>query len=272
MGLNLDIGGLECKQLDNDYPPLAAASLVQELLEIDMGIDILLYDKKRLNIKPWRSVFKDKGINTLPGCVPSWEELNTVCERAIEYFNSDYEEFSWNIEVYYRLLKSIFRGSGEPSTQPFDFILYYIGTIYLVLQGKRWWIFTSLMVPTLMLKRAEYLLSTVNYTDYRPLQLYPITLSIKTKRSGKDLDVVQLQIGSAVKAVITSTQPDRTDEEAITDTLFVFSMLEPQNITLEDGTNITEFGSMQSILKMYQIVAGLCCLAGWAKEFYMPWY
>ncbi|CAI6031797.1 unnamed protein product [Clonostachys chloroleuca] len=28
MGLNLDIGGLGCKQLDNDHPPLAAASLV----------------------------------------------------------------------------------------------------------------------------------------------------------------------------------------------------------------------------------------------------
>ncbi|CAG9950432.1 unnamed protein product [Clonostachys rosea f. rosea IK726] len=333
MGLNLDIGGLECKQLDNDHPPLAAASLVQELLEIDMGIDILPHEKKSeliqilqeqgLNTKPWRSAFKDEGVDTLPGRVPSWEELNTVRERAMECFNSDHEEFSWNMEVHHRLLESIFRGLGEASAQPFDFMSCTTARPhrkYLPCSSRQKMVDFCLFDESDVDAQARRALAqrtvtqTVNHTDYRPLQLRPITLSIETKRPGKDLDAAQLQMGvwhaaqwrflqSAVKAVITSTQPDGADEEAITDAakaalsqlgflpgviiqghrwLFVFSTLEPQATTLEDGTNITvyrtilwieqEFGSTQSILKTYQIVAGLRLLAGWAKDFYMPWY
>lgn len=109
---------------------------MQELLEIDMGIDILPHEKKSeviqilqeqgLNTKPWRSAFKDEGVDTLPGRVPSWQELNTVHERAMECFNSDQEEFSWNMEVHHWLLESIFRGLGGGSVQPFDFMSWYV--------------------------------------------------------------------------------------------------------------------------------------------------
>lgn len=37
--------------------------------------------------------------------------------------------------------------------------------------------------------------SSVNHTDFAPLQLSPIVLSIETKKSGKDLDTAQLQMG-----------------------------------------------------------------------------
>ncbi|KAH7302899.1 hypothetical protein B0I35DRAFT_365852 [Stachybotrys elegans] len=333
MGLNLDIGGLECKQLDSDHPPLAAARLVQKLLEIDMGIDILPHEKqsevtrilqeKGLNSKTWRSAFKDEGADTLPGRVPSWEELNTVREQAMECFNSDHEEFSWNMEVHHPLLKSIFRASGSDSGQPFDFMSCTTARPhrnYLPYSSRQKMVDFCLFDNSDVDAQARRALAqrtitqTVNHTDYRPLQLRPIILSIETKRPGKDLDVAQLQMGvwhtaqwrflqSAVKAMITSTQPDGADEEAITDAvkaallqlgllpgviiqghrwLFVFSTLEPHTTILEDGTDITvyrtilwteqEFGSTQSILKTYQIVAGLRHLAGWVKDFYTPWY
>ncbi|KAH7308954.1 hypothetical protein B0I35DRAFT_453548 [Stachybotrys elegans] len=308
MGLSLDIGGLECKQLDSDHPPPAAASLVQELLEIDMGIDILPHEKQSevtrilqeqgLKSKPWRSAFKDEGADTLPGRVPSWEELNTVRERAMECFNSDHEESSWNMEVHHRLLENIFRVSRSTSGQPFDFMSCTTARPhrnYLPCSSRQKMVGFCLFDNSDVDAQARRALAqrtvtqTVNHTDYRPLQLRPIMLSIETKRPGKDLDVAQLQMGvwhaaqwrflqSAVTAMITSTQPDRADEEAITDAvkaaLLQLGFL--PGVIIQVYRTILwieqEFGSTQSILKTYQIVTGLRHLAGWAKDFYTPWY
>lgn len=149
---------------------------------------------------------------------------------------------------------------------------------------------------------------TVNHTDYQPLQLRPIVLSIETKRPSKDLDQAQLQMGVwqlahwkflelAVADKLRSTLPPDTDGEIVhtaTKTalmelrflpgiiiqghrwFFVFSTLETETEGESKAKTVLwveqEFGSTQNMLKMYQIVAGLRRLASWATDHYMPWY
>lgn len=108
---------------------------------------------------------------------------------------------------------------------------------------------------------------------------------------------------SAVEVMARSRQPEGASDEAIADAAkgtlaelgflpgviiqghrwyFVFSTVEPHTTEFEDGTNVTalrtilwtelEFGSTETILKMYQIVAGLRRLSKWAQDVYVPWF
>ncbi|KAM0417311.1 hypothetical protein ACHAPT_012692 [Fusarium lateritium] len=132
MGLRLDVEGLECRQIDSENPPSAAASLLQELLETGMGIDILPHSKKAEIIdilqkegqplKPWKSTFRDDEQAAFPGHIPSWVDLELILKRAKECLNSDHEEASWNMEVHHRLLDGIFGGPASAARQPFDFM------------------------------------------------------------------------------------------------------------------------------------------------------
>lgn len=140
---------------------------------------------------------------------------------------------------------------------------------------------------------------TVNHTDFAPLQLSPIALSIETKRPGKELDAAQLQMGiwhaaqwKFLRSVVGLTgQPLSSAEElsrrqladqALAELgfipgiivqghrwLFVFSTLEGKKTVLWTER---QFGTTQSILDTYQIVAGLRQLAGWVRDVYLPWF
>lgn len=157
---------------------------------------------------------------------------------------------------------------------------------------------------------SETITVSVNHTDYSPLQLRPIILSIETKRPGKDLDMAQLQIGvwqssqwtflrHCIKAKLESTIDDAGIREKLTVQaldelgfipgvivqghrwLFVFSTVDTKTYQ-DDGKEYTtyrtvlwteqSFGSTQSHIKTYQIVAGLRKLAGWARDVYLPWH
>ncbi|KAM0425799.1 hypothetical protein ACHAPT_009050 [Fusarium lateritium] len=285
--LRLDDGGLECRQVNSDEPPPIAADLVQEFAEIHMGIGILPSEMKSTitdhlqqenrNLRLWRLAFQDGGADTLPGAVPAWDDLATVRERARDCFNEGREEASWNMEVHHRLLEKVFRGPAAAPGHPLDFMAC-----------------TSTL--------------SVNHTDYAPLQLRPIVLSIETKRPGKDLDMAQLQMGvwhaaqwrflrsvltQRVDAVDEATASNLADEALLElgylpgviirghHWLFVFSTLE-RRITHVEGHERKayrtvlwieqEFGSTQTILESYQVVAGIRRLAGWAADVYMPWY
>lgn len=164
-----------------------------------------------------------------------------------------------------------------------DFCLYFNPTDSLALQalGRR--------TPTL----------TVNHTDFAPLQLSPIVLSIETKRPGKELDAAQLQMGvwhaaqwAFLRSVIGLTpQPLTAEEEVLRKEkantalaelgfipgiivqghrwLFVFSTLEGDKTVLWTER---QFGTTQSILDTYAVVAGIRELARWASDVYVPWF
>ncbi|KAH7234486.1 hypothetical protein B0J15DRAFT_538895 [Fusarium solani] len=149
---------------------------------------------------------------------------------------------------------------------------------------------------------------SVNHTGYRPLHRRPIVLSIETWRPEKTLDMKTLAMGvwhATQWSFLRSTvaRKFRADDRETASKLaykalrelgfipgvvvhghrwlFVFSTLESWT-ALVDGRGRTvyrpvlwagqEFGSTRSMRKTYQIVAGLCRLAGWATDVYMPWY
>lgn len=134
MGLRLTAGGMDCKQLDTDYPPAVAASLVSDMAAINMGLDLLsegtkdeilhLVQKHRLEPKLWRNAFTHQDTSKLPGRIPSWTELEEIREQAKECLNSGHEEVSWNMEVHHPLLKSVFQRS-DPN-QSLDFMSWYV--------------------------------------------------------------------------------------------------------------------------------------------------
>ncbi|RSL98613.1 hypothetical protein CDV31_012515 [Fusarium ambrosium] len=306
MRLRLTAGGMDCRQLDTDYPPAVAAGLVSEMAAINVGMDVLPHEMKdeilhlvkehMLEPKLWRDAFTHQDMSKLPGRIPNWAELQGIRAQAKECFHHGHEEVSWNIEVHHPLLKSVFR-SPDPN-QPLDFMSGATPRPHR--NFLQWSALKDLSRRTVT--------DTVNHTDYQPSQLRPIVLSIETKRPSKDLDRAQLQMGVwqsahwkflelAVADKVRSTLPPDTDQETVfaaTKTalmelkflpgiiiqghrwFFVFSTLESEDEGKSEAKTILwveqEFGSTQNMLKMYQTIAGLRRLAGWATDVYMPWY
>ncbi|KAF4499875.1 hypothetical protein FAGAP_3875 [Fusarium agapanthi] len=315
--LRLEERGLECRQLNVDIAPPVISSLLDTIQEIGSRIEILPADKKSAilesplvreqNTRLWRFAFKEEGDDTLPGRVPRPEEIAQICDFARHCHDTNHEEAAWNMEVHHRLLQAILREPDASTAAPLnftscttarphrrfipfsstakmvDFCLYLNPTDSPALQalGRR--------TPTL----------TVNHTDFAPLQLSPIVLSIETKRPGKELDAAQLQMGvwhaaqwAFLRSVIGLTPQPLTAEEEILRSqkanevlgqlgfipgiivqghrwLFVFSTLDGNKTVLWTER---QFGTTQSILDTYAVVAGIRELARWARDVYVPWF
>ncbi|KAI5460106.1 hypothetical protein BGZ63DRAFT_360102 [Mariannaea sp. PMI_226] len=318
MSLRLDEGGLECRQLNIDTAPSCVADLLASIREIGNGLEVLphsfrstirestvIRDKAS---RVWKYAFKEPDqLDTLPGRIPQPEEVALICEHARQCHDKSHEEASWNMEVHHRLLQAVFRYPASHIADPFNFttcttarphgkFLPYSSTAKMVdfclyfddndkdasLQAL------SRRTPTL----------SVNHTDFAPLQLSPIALSIETKRPGKELNTAQLQMGvwhaaqwkflqsviGLTSQVSSATEVARRQlaEDALTELgfipaiivhghrwLFVFSTREDKKTVLWTERQI---GTTQSILDTYQIVAGLREVAGWARDVYMPWF
>ncbi|KAH7240346.1 uncharacterized protein BKA55DRAFT_519745 [Fusarium redolens] len=315
--LRLEERGLECRQLNIDTAPPVISSLLDTIQEIGSRIEILPADKKSAilesplvreqNTRLWRFAFKEEGQDTSPGRVPLPEEISQICDFARHCHDTNHEEAAWNMEVHHRLLQAILREPNAPTAAPLnfttcttarphrrfvpysstakmvDFCLYLNTTDSYALQalGRR--------TPTL----------TVNHTDFAPLQLSPIVLSIETKRPGKELDAAQLQMGvwhaaqwAFLRSVIGLTPQPLTAEEEVQRKqkandvlgqlgfipgiivqghrwLFVFSTLEGDKTVLWTER---QFGTTQSILDTYAVVAGIRELARWVRDVYAPWF
>ncbi|KPM35264.1 hypothetical protein AK830_g11308 [Neonectria ditissima] len=325
MSLRLDNGGLVCRQLNTDDPPLVAADMVAAFSEIDNSIRILPENRKpeimrilteqQLNARLWGSAFTLSGdLDSLPGRVPSWDEVARVRDFAIQCYDNRHEEASWNVEVHHRLLESIFRGPTSCQGHPVDFMTCTSARPYrkyLPYSSSSKMVDLCLYDNTNADSEALQALAqhtptlSVNHTDFPPIQLRPIVLSIETKRPGKELDMAQLQMGvwhaaqwKFLRSIVAKTAPVEREtlvDEAMSELgyipgiiiqghrwLFVFSTMESKTTTTENPHAKTlnktvlwteqEFGSTQSIIKVYQIVAGLRELARWARDVYMPWY
>ncbi|PLB50328.1 hypothetical protein P170DRAFT_508528 [Aspergillus steynii IBT 23096] len=150
---------------------------------------------------------------------------------------------------------------------------------------------------------------TVNHTDYEPISIRPLLLSIETKKPGVHWDTAQLQIGSwhaaqwsflrwAVGQKIRRQRAGRytdihhmnEEEEAYkVNELTVLSSLGviPSVIiqghrwllvlsTYEKGKTKLwtdqQFGTTQSCLDIYAAIASMRQLTAWARDVYMPWF
>lgn len=325
MSLRLDDGGLVRRQLNVDEPPSIAADMVGAFSEIDKGIGILPEDWKPeimrilteqgLNARLWGSAFRlCRDPDSLPGRIPSWDEVARVRDFATLCFDNNQEETSWNVEVHHRLLEYIFRGPTACQGYPIDFTTCTSGRPhrqYLPNSSVSKMVDFCLYDNTNADSEALQALAqhtptlSVNHTDFAPVQLRPIVLSIETKRPGKELDTAQLQMGvwhaaqwkflRSIVARTASAEKQTLTDEVLLELgyipgviiqghrwLFVFSTMESKT-TMTDNAHAglltktvlwaeQEFGSTQSIIKTYQIVAGLRELARWARDVYMPWY
>ncbi|EWY79577.1 hypothetical protein FOYG_17271 [Fusarium oxysporum NRRL 32931] len=323
MGLSLDDNGLECRQLEIDTAPEEMSQLLRAMREVANGHDILPYDRRDEILestlvsdgKEWRYSFRPSGEeDSLPGQIPTIEQVGVIRDMAKECQNSDHEEAGWNVEVHHRILQSIFRAPGSS----FNFSICTTARPspeYLPPRAPAkmvdFCVFAELNQDE-RFKEAHRELSrhtptlSVNHTDFTPLQLRPVTLSIETKKPDKELDAANLQMGiwhaaqwsfltSAVGLSIRASQA--ADEprsslqqmetakqvEARMDRLpfipgvivlghkwsLVLSTREGQRTILWTER---EFGNTKSIQETFQIVAGLRELAAWSKNVYLPWW
>lgn len=133
--LPADDAGIEYQKLNIDTPPPVAANLVQVFGEISKGIGILAHELKEditnhvqqqsWSLEPWKMAFLEKGDESdtaLPGSIPTWEDLFTLCLRARDCDLEGHDGTSWKIEVHYELLKKIFRASGADHDDSLDFM------------------------------------------------------------------------------------------------------------------------------------------------------
>jgi hypothetical protein len=152
---------------------------------------------------------------------------------------------------------------------------------------------------------------SVNPTDFAPLQLRPIVLSIETKTPGNELDAANLQMGvwhaaqwsfldSAVAHSIRATgapqsgvpgsqsssalevEISRLCKERVGRLPFIPGIVVQGHkwslvLSTRDGESIIlwtewEFGTTQSMQNIFKIVAGLRELAAWCRNVYVPWW
>ncbi|KPM46436.1 hypothetical protein AK830_g11 [Neonectria ditissima] len=331
MSLRLNDKSLEFRQLDHTAPD-AAVDLLSVLEEVGRGHDILpdewrdrILQGRQMTEKEarsWRYSFKSSDTpDQLPGRIPQYSEVELVGEMAKECLNFGHDESGWNGEVHHRLLEAVFRDPGKRNGGILNFALCTTARPHRQYLPQ----FTSAKMVDLCiyadlsddenwkegLKALSWQTHTqsVNHTDFTPLQLRPIMLSIETKKPGIELDKAQLQMGvwhaaqwsflrSAVSLALQSEPPstestpdssssDQTEHatqvNAILSRLgfipgiiiqghrwvFVLSTLEGQKTIL---WRERQFGSTQSILETYQIVAGLRELGAWTRDVYLPWF
>lgn len=305
-------------------PNKEAASLLRTMRRIGTCKGILPDDQREdmiqshkvegSDLEDWDSAFKasDKFIG-LPGRIPSPGEVDLVREWTTECIEVKAEEAGWNTEVHSRLLQAIFREPGKKTGGRFN-----ITTSYTARPHKSW------LPKSIGSKMVDYcvyadtahedasslevhkafcrttLTKSVNRTDFQPLQLRPIVLSIETKTDNQSLDVAELQMGvwhaaqwaflrsSILSAVRDSTRRLPTAEEvkqteqALSRLPFIPAVIAQGHrwlfvLSTRQGSKTIfwkeyQFGSTSTVVETYQTVAGLRQLAMWTKTVYLPWF
>ncbi|EFY86240.1 hypothetical protein MAC_07694 [Metarhizium acridum CQMa 102] len=242
MTLRLDEHGLVFRQLQIDKPPPipAAVDLFSDLGDIGNGIEILPEDLRvsitnGLSIRgptarAWRYSFKTDDSRNLPGRVPSTQAIILVSEWAKRCHEAEHEEAAWGEEVHHRLLEAIFRDSGTSKGDKFDFTSCQTARPHqrwLLQSGRANMIDKCIYYDTsedigyaqALRELARHTPTlTVNHTDFMPLQLQIIVVSIEAKKRGGRPDA-KLQMGTwhaaqwaflrwAVLAALQRSKPD----------------------------------------------------------------
>lgn len=128
-------GELETKPLNIHHFPKVAGSddLLESIEEIGRGLNILPYrmkstiEKKVTDLgesaEQWRTTFQSPEIvDDLPGCIPSFEDVDGVVKWADRCQQDECEEAAWNCDVHLPLLRKVF-GDAE---QKINAMLWYV--------------------------------------------------------------------------------------------------------------------------------------------------
>ncbi|KAH7124482.1 hypothetical protein EDB81DRAFT_206803 [Dactylonectria macrodidyma] len=329
MSLRLKDRGLEVRQFRAGSVPEQMSELLHKMREVLHGHDILPYDRRNeiLNnsyvldgdVREWRYSFQPEGEqDTLPGRIPTIEEAGLILQLAEECHDLSYDEAGWNVEVHHRILQSVFRGRGSPKGDMFNFLIAttaHPSPTYLPqhIPAKMidFCIYADLDQDE-RLREAQRELArhtstfTINHTDFAPLQLRPIVLSIETKKPSKDLDSANLQIGSwhaaqwsflasAVRLSLQASQDVGASQSPLEEMELVKRAEAQVNclpflpgvvvqghkwslvLSTREGQKTIlwterEFGTTQNIQDIFKIVAALRELAAWCKNVYLPWW
>ena len=251
--LSLSDDGLDVRALDIDTAPEAAADLLYILQNVQNGAGIIPATR-RDNIlgsiasvaagglssakdpaQIWKHSFKAPGEpDTLPGRIPTWEEVSHIRDMAMHCQNVDQDELGWNMEVHQLILSSVFRRPQSARALPnsplnfapcttarvsqeflpryvsgkmVDFCLYYeINTHDNDDNEEEQRLRGQDQQHVLRVLSREMPTLTVNHTDFNPVRLNPILLSIETKKHGKEQERANLQMAVWLAAQWTSLQ------------------------------------------------------------------
>ncbi|KAI2641050.1 hypothetical protein GGS21DRAFT_537552 [Xylaria nigripes] len=332
LSLRLKESGVEFKPLNVNRPPQPAIHLVRTMARIGRLFEILPHalestimkqvETRNMDYREWIHSFKSpEVVDTLPGRVPTFEEIENVYKKASECQEYSHEEVSWNHQVYMRLLESIFENFPDGQCDEFN--------VMSCTAARPHRQFKPIPSPTDMIDMCIYAsfnedvelsarihefsrvtpTRTVNHTDFLPISMRPLLLSIETKKLGVHWETAQLQIGIwhaaqwsflrwAVSQKVAkqhtdekkeTTQTREQQDKLKTSELAILSKLGfiPGVIvqghqwylvlsTYEDGKTILWthrlFGTTQSPLETYAVVAGIRELTAWARDFYLPWF
>ncbi|KAF9890014.1 hypothetical protein FE257_006694 [Aspergillus nanangensis] len=332
MSLRLSESGVECKALDVDAPPDTAQNLVTTMEEIGRALEILPHAlestimekvrKRNLDHRKWRHSFKSaENEDGLPGRIPTFEEVEKIHRKANECLEFNHEEASWNNQVHLRLLESIFEEVLGGQCDQFNAISCTTARPHRE--------FKPALSPVKMIDICVYAsvdqdaelsasmtkfrsitpTQTVNHTDFEPISMRPLLLSIETKKPGVHWDTAQLQIGSwhaaqwsflrwavgqklrrqrverltEIHRINEEEEAFRVDELAVLSSLGALPGIIVQGhrwllvlSTYENGKTKLwtdhQFGTTQSCLDIYAVIAGMRQLTAWARDVYLPWF
>jgi hypothetical protein len=275
VNLSLADDGLDVRALDIDTVPEAAAEILSILQDVQNGTGILPASRRddilgstaavtAGGVLPstrdlawrWRHSFKaPEEPDTLPGRIPTRDEVSHIREMAMHCQTTDQDELGWNMEVHHLILSSIFRRPQSSraltdcplnfapctttrvnpeflprhaSGKMVDFCIYYDTNAHdgdeddeqRLRQQQQ-----QQQQHALRLLSREMPTLTVNHTDFNPMRLHPIMLSIETKKPGKEQERANLQMAvwlaaqwaSLQRAVLISIRASRRENTSSDD-------------------------------------------------------
>ncbi|KAK4068612.1 uncharacterized protein Triagg1_7260 [Trichoderma aggressivum f. europaeum] len=218
MSLRLGKAGVEYRVLNEETVPNDAKALFFLMDDIGHGRNIVPHALKStveeklkdqpMSLSRWDSAFMPQGHDDgLPGRVPSLEEVESILEKAVECEKCQYEELMWNARVHLPLLDGIFEDRFGEQCDDFNAMICTTARPHAEFEPMP---STGRMVDICVhasldqdepfeAALAEFSgitpTLTVNHTDFEPLQLRPLVLSIGTRRPGLEWDKAQLQMG-----------------------------------------------------------------------------
>ncbi|KAI1147808.1 hypothetical protein F4825DRAFT_436193, partial [Nemania diffusa] len=317
-------GEMEIRSLDiHRFPKLAGTdSLLQSIEEIGRCVNILPYcmkstvEKKVADLgalaKPWSTSFQSpENADDLPGCIPSFEEVDSVLKLAARCQEDECEEAAWNCDVHMALLRNVF-GDAEKKIN---------AMLCNTARPSKYFKPTSptgQLIDTCIYKTVEQdegltnkitrfcadsqTNNSINHTDYNPLRTRPLLLSIKSTKpeTGKEAllqigvwystqwSFLRWAVGQRLKKR-AKLEAHETTAEVEADTLASLSRLAfiPGIIvhghrwcmvlsTYDDKKTTLwgehQFGTTSSFLGTFCAIAGIRRLTAWANDHYWPWF
>lgn len=240
-------------------------------------------------------------------------ELNTLCsivrqtKRALQP-GSNFAEPHWNERIHSRILEAALepQATEEPHVAFFNVTVAKIATGCVPTDVKGVDLEAKMVDYCIVLcdeevqNAARHTISThlqsqsssqfvsprpvrsINQTEYTPLHLCPISVSIETKRSGGSEDQAQVQLSVWVLAQFRRIHqilgPDRSGPVDITLPLLyvageewrvLFAWEDKYGISLRQYPR--SIGDTKTLLGCYKLIAALRLLAKWTKDEFRAW-